>query len=471
MEKLKQYSPILILASVVLLILAPNLFSDGMFMDGTIYAALSKNLAAGIGSFWQPHLSETLYPEFYQHPPLAFGLEALLFKLFGNSFLIERFYSLSTYVISGILISILWLQIGKPKKQIWVPLLFWLANPLILWAISNNMLENTLNIFILLALIFIFKSLQKNSFLWILFAGFSLFLGLLTKGLVALFPLSFFFWYSIFEKKIALRKMIFKTSLLIFSTFIPLLLLILFSSSAENALVHYINKQLIFSLTQVQTVPTRFFIIYRLFNELLLDMTLVGLFVFIFKKRGTRLKSNLSKNKSSIFLFLALGFSAVLPITISLKQSGFYILPSFAFFAIAFALFVSSLIEMKKIQFTSKILKYSGPISLLVLILAFAFSLSFKNKTGRDQEILHDVYSIIQYLPQNERLAIPKSLSQNWPLQAYFARYSGISLDDVSKQNLPYYLTKKTSALVKNENYQEVNLKLKQYKLYQLINP
>jgi len=218
LEKLKQYSPILILASVVLLILAPDLFSDGMFMDGTIYAALSKNLAAGIGSFWQPHLSETLFPDFYQHPPLAFGMEALFFKLFGNSFLIERFYSLSTYVISGILISILWLQIGKSKKQVWIPLLFWLANPLIFWAISNNMLENTLNIFILLALISAFKSLKNKSLLWISLAGLSLFLGLLTKGLVALFPLSFFFWYWIFEKKIAFRAMFLKTSFLVFST-------------------------------------------------------------------------------------------------------------------------------------------------------------------------------------------------------------------------------------------------------------
>jgi 4-amino-4-deoxy-L-arabinose transferase-like glycosyltransferase len=441
-----------------------------MFMDGTIYAALSKNLASGIGSFWQPHLSETLYAEFYQHPPLAFGMEALFFRLFGNSFLIERFYSLGTYVLSGALISILWIQIGKSKKQVWIPLLFWLANPLVLWAISNNMLENTLNIFMLLSVVFIFKTIKNNSFCWLLLAGFSLFLGLLTKGLVALFPLSFFFWYWISEKKIAIKELFLKTSFLIFFTLTPLLLLILFSPMAENALIQYFNKQILFSITQVQTVSSRFFIIYRLFNELLLDIILVGLFVFISVSKGIPLKSNYNENKKSIFLFLGLGFSAVLPITISLKQSGFYILPAFAFFAIAFALYVSPLFEKKRIQFPSKILKYSGPISLLVFILAFVFSLSFKNKTGRDQGMLHDVYSIIQYLPQNEHLAIPSSLSQNWPLQAYFARYSNISLDDVSK-NLTYYLTKKTSALPKNEYYKEVNLKLKEYKLYQLKNP
>ena len=56
-----------------------QLFSDGMFMDGLAYAALSKNMAIGYGSFWYPHLSDTLWNEFHEHPGLGLWLQSLFF--------------------------------------------------------------------------------------------------------------------------------------------------------------------------------------------------------------------------------------------------------------------------------------------------------------------------------------------------------------------------------------------------------
>jgi hypothetical protein len=42
-----------------IIIASPSLLSEGMFMDGLIYANISANLAKGLGSFWSPHFSET----------------------------------------------------------------------------------------------------------------------------------------------------------------------------------------------------------------------------------------------------------------------------------------------------------------------------------------------------------------------------------------------------------------------------
>ncbi len=52
-------------------ILTPSLFTDGMFMDGTIYAVISRNLAEGNGTFWNLYFSDTVFPVFSEHPPLA----------------------------------------------------------------------------------------------------------------------------------------------------------------------------------------------------------------------------------------------------------------------------------------------------------------------------------------------------------------------------------------------------------------
>lgn len=36
---------------IILIIISPSLLSDGMFLDGLLYAVISKNLANGIGDF------------------------------------------------------------------------------------------------------------------------------------------------------------------------------------------------------------------------------------------------------------------------------------------------------------------------------------------------------------------------------------------------------------------------------------
>ena len=63
---------LLAVVALFIIISAPLLLANGMFMDGTMYASISRNLAQGLGSFWKLYFSATLYPEFHEHPPLAF---------------------------------------------------------------------------------------------------------------------------------------------------------------------------------------------------------------------------------------------------------------------------------------------------------------------------------------------------------------------------------------------------------------
>src|SRR5690606_19575093 len=87
--------------AIFLGIISPALFSDGMFMDGLIYATIAKNLANGMGSFWYLKFSETFFSAFHEHPPLAMALQSIFFKIFGDSIYVERFYSMGSFLITG----------------------------------------------------------------------------------------------------------------------------------------------------------------------------------------------------------------------------------------------------------------------------------------------------------------------------------------------------------------------------------
>jgi len=82
-------------------------------MDGLFYADISRNMSIGLGSFWKPHLTNNIFNVFYEHPPLAFGLQSLFFKFFGDSVYVERLYSILTYILVGYLIVLIWENLTK----------------------------------------------------------------------------------------------------------------------------------------------------------------------------------------------------------------------------------------------------------------------------------------------------------------------------------------------------------------------
>ena len=66
--------------AVIAALLIPSLIKDDMFLDGVTYAAISKNITNGLGTFWQPHYTQTKDAAFYGHPPLVFGIQSLFFS-------------------------------------------------------------------------------------------------------------------------------------------------------------------------------------------------------------------------------------------------------------------------------------------------------------------------------------------------------------------------------------------------------
>jgi hypothetical protein len=220
-ENRNHFSFYILIASLFVIITTPALFSEGMVMDGVLYASISRNLANGLGTFWKPFLSHGLFPEFYEHPPLALGLQSLWFRVFGDSIYVERFYSLFTYFFMGLIIMAIWKQFTKSYKTGWIPLLFYFSMLKISWACANNMLENTMSVFIGLSVLFYLKGIYKDNFFYILLSGIFLFSASLKKGFVGLYIWGFPLFYWLFNRNIKFSRMVVNTFLLIIITALP----------------------------------------------------------------------------------------------------------------------------------------------------------------------------------------------------------------------------------------------------------
>jgi len=342
---------------------------------------------------------------------------------------------------------------------------------LVIWAVSNNMLENTMQVFILAALWLLLLNLKNGKNYLIALAGILLFLAFFTKGPVGLFLGSFYFWVWLFSKQIGFKQIILNSLLLIGFTVFPLALLYFTIPQAAHSFTEYFHNQLEMSFQDVsQTVSSRWFIVQRFFNEILLNLALFFIVFVLSKKNTLLLKETWKQNKKMILIIGGSGFSGVLPIMISLKQSGFYMLPALPFFALVFGLLSAPLITQITERWKNKnfLTKHAGILSLMAFVVVFDIGLSFKNTVGRDKDLIHDIHAILTVVPSDAVVQIPKSLAQDWPLHASFARYANVSLNDISKKPLPFYLTKKEQKPAIQIPYEKVNLELERYTLYKL---
>lgn len=445
---------------------SPKLLSEDMFFDGITYSTISKNLSNGIGTFWNLHYTATCYPEFHQHPPLAFAIQSFFYTIFGESRFIDKLYSIFTFVVTGFIILKIWKMLNL--KHGWIPLLFWFSFPIVGWAVSNNILENTLTIFTSLSVLFYLISQNRKRWFFIFLSGLMLALGFLTKGFVAFFPWTFPFFMWLFLKQQSFRNMIVDTLAIFIFTVIPLLLLVLISKEAKLSLLNYIDIQVINSIRNEITVTSRFYIIKILLYELIPAFCLSLLLLFVGKKKKFDLNL-LKENRKIALVFVLFGLTGVLPIMVSLKQSDFYILATFPFFAIGSGIFIYPLINflVTKINYKSKgffVFKWLG---FGLFFIGLLISLYFSNNIYQNQSKIKDSRLILSKLPEGSIISIYPDMYENWFLHAYYARYKNVSLDPNPELQREYLLIENRYYSDKIlQNYTIINLPTTDYKLY-----
>lgn len=450
---------LLLSVSIFLFISFNELLSDGMFLDGVTYAAISNNLANGNGAFWKLYYTP-IWDNFYEHPPLAIYLNSLLFRLFGDHILIERIYSILTFIITGFGLVKVWKLIIKDDNFSTLPLLFWSLFPTVTWAISNNILENTMSIFIVFSVYFYLKDNTK-SLTNVVISGVLLSCAFLSKGLTGLYLWSLPFFYHLIVGNKDFKKIAIHTTILVLFTVLPIYIITLLFPDAKDFLLKYFDRQIIGSINNVKTVDSRFYIIRTFFEESLIPFLIVVL-VFIISKIKN-LKQEVT-NQKWILLFFLLALSGIIPITISQKQSSFYILTVYPFMSIVFGLMVYSLIQNigQHINFNRKTVNIISGIIVLAFFVSIILSLSKIGSISRNKTKISDCKKIINEVGINNTIGLCNGLKTDWSLYAYIARYGNVGLSTKAKS--PYTLSKDNCIKDKNGK-KEVNLNLEEFKL------
>jgi 4-amino-4-deoxy-L-arabinose transferase-like glycosyltransferase len=447
---------IISLAFVVILVL-PILIQDGMFIDGQASACVARNLADGHGSLWFPHMSDTWWragsPHFMEQPPLVYAMQASFFKLFGDSIYTERLYSFFTLLIALILIIRMWKTLFPPKTEFhhfwWIPVLFWIWTPLTSWCYQNNLIENTMVIFDLLACLCLLKFLKNNKHKYVYFvlASLSVFAAFLSKGIPGIFPLVIIPLYGLIFKNKNIRFYVIST--LGFILLAGFWFFLVFQwSEAKDSLGFYLNERLLTRITENPTVESRFFIL----KELLVNLSPVLLMVLIlllFRKRFQKIAVPKTYLKLSAF-FLLIALSASFPLMLTSVQRSFYLMPSFPFFALAAAIYCLPVIHhfMQKLNTASK--KIVMVIALLFLTSSLIFTWTKFGQTSRHERMLKDVHAIGKVVPENTIINAPDALYyNNWSIQMYLTRHYNISLkvpQENADKTTGWYLDRKNTS-------------------------
>jgi len=428
--------------------------SVGMFMDGTIYAAISRNLADGLGSPWALHFSEGLFPVFREHPPLVFWIQSLFFRVLGDSYLTERVYDLVVVLTTAGLIIALWrrLTAGRGLDSLaaywWLPLLLWVVVPKWSWTYRNNMLESTLTVFCLAAVLLVLAGLRSTGMRGLVVrtaaAALATRLAFLAKGPVALFVLVSPLLLGPAVIGADWRRTVSATVTLCVG-FGVLLALLLAWPEAREMLAAYWHKQVMGrSAISSNDVGLLIELAKKLAAMLLV---LAGLRLWVGWNGGTG--GWLKPVTAPVVAMLALGLAASLPLSLGDLDSAHYLVPALPFFAIGFGLVGASILDCAGEPFRQALKAPPGKtflaISTAVALGVLALSLGRIGDVRKNEEYHAFLTQVAEATGEATTLAVDPALYGDWYLHAIAMRHYRIGLDP-NEQNTPWLLLPASAA-------------------------
>ena len=426
----------LLLIGLFLILVSKSLLTEGMFFDGVTYASISCNMAEGQGTFWNPHYTQTLYPEFRQHPSLALGMEALAFKAFGNHWWVEKAYSVLMFLLSGLFIALIWKRTTNNLRWAWLPLLFWLAMPLVSWSATNNLLENTMSVFVLLSVYLMIVGYQRNHKIWLFLSAFTLLLAFLSKGFTGLFPLVFPILYCAFDQKRRWIQGPIDSLILLVAVAVFAGIMFLVCPGSFGYIKDYIRLQVIGGGLYEATASSRLYIVFALLQQLIIPLVLA--LVLVICKTKSKVNSKVFEfppDKAWFYVFLIMGLVGVLPIMVSVKQRDFYMLAALPFFALACGHITLSMLTLWLPKITPQVRKWMTLGAGCVVLLGLVLNVIHIGKYGRDEALIKEVKQRIEEVGENSIIEVSQVEYTQWAKHAYYMRYGEISLSPTEQLN------------------------------------
>jgi 4-amino-4-deoxy-L-arabinose transferase-like glycosyltransferase len=443
---------LLTLGAVVWLVCL-QLFQDGMFMDGTQYAAVARNMAKGIGTFWFPVFSENFVAglnSFHEHPPLVYYLQSFFFRIFGlHNIYPERIYDLTMLLLTAFFMALIWKKIfaynSAVAKHYWLPVFFWVIIPVVFWSFTNNIHEITMGMFTTAAIYFFMVSVASTSA--VSMAAFIIGIAcvaaaFLSKGVPGLFPLAFFGIHFISFRKNTFRHTIIAT-IIALAVLGIIALIILLIPEAKQSLHIWFYDRMMHRIANNPVAGNHFHILKGLFTEqlppIIIGMVAWGLFRFY--------KVENRYNGRVFIFFMLTALSASLPLMLTLVQRDFYFVPALPFFAMAWAALVVKGISVVAEKFQQ--LKMWRATVILLLIMVISGILATYIKSGnikRHHAQLADVYKLKEMLANEATVCVPaKIMWHDWSFRCYMMRYNDIAF--ANADSCTYYIEFKNGAV------------------------
>ena len=435
----------LFVLALLVALTVPRMVQRGMFGDGLMYAVIARNMSIGVGSFWTPTYTPTMDSEWFEHPPLALGLQAVAFRVLGDHLFVERLYSLAMFGCTAVLIVAIWRRGHGPPDQgtvfahrgswtrdggfEWLPLIFWVLPSIVTWAVINNMLENTQTVFstlaVLLVLIAAGAVTHRGAAMVAALAGVASAAAVLSKGPVGFFPLAVPVLTVLLPRRPTPTRIVVMTAAAL-GALVVCAAAIATSDAARHAMSEYLNAQVLASLRGERETNADPLAAFRhLGMGIAARMLVIGAVCWIV----ARPRSPAPLAGTPAWFFLAVAVSASLPIAASPKMVGHYFLPSVPFFALGIASLalppVATAVARSGAIARATLLGLAAALiaaSIIVPVAAGAIE-------PRDEDMIRNLDAIAAAMPRDMTLGTCEQASSNWGLHSYLSRFFRVSLD------------------------------------------
>lgn len=454
----------LLLLSITLAagLVVPALFQDGMFADGILYAAVSKNMAEGSGSFWHPHFTTYMHDHFHEQPPLGLFLQSLFFRIFHGIYP-ERVYDLLLAILDGWLIARIWKTAfrNNEQQQQWVawPLLLFFLSPVVFWAFTNNVLEITMAAFTLAATNAIFRAMLQEKKMFLLLPAVLWITGAsMCKGPQGLFPLALpaILWL-VKRREVSLKKAVI-VSLVLFAGVAAIYAILLQSPDAQEAYSSWYKNRIQNTFSgNNNTTGTHFSLLFDLMLNMLPLLGVSALIFFLGRKTTDRAAAF---SNGHVFFLLALAGS--LPLLITREQRPFYLTTAMPYYALAIAAYTVPMLSQWLQRLTNpRGWKITGILVLVLLPCILLVTFLIAGTPKRDADTLADVRLSAAVIGSGNRAACDHDVYQSDATLNYYKRYGNV---DISF-NVPadFYISSNGQA---PEEYEKMDLPLKKLTLF-----
>ena len=433
----------LLVAGAFLFLTIARMAQPGMFLDGVTYASIARNLAAGVGTFWSPSYTATVYPSFQDHPPLGFGLQAVGFLLAGDHLFVERAYSLLMGGLTAWLILLLWRRTIADARCDWLPLVFWLLPATVTWSIVNNMLEATVAVFTTFAVFAFVQSLRAaggRAWLWASLSGVSVVAAVLTKGPAGFFPIAAPVLVALLVPQHARSAV--RHGLVMLGT-LAVTAGILFSVDASRAaLSTYWHQQVAASISG-ERGGGRWTSLVRHLNGIMLRMG--GLLLLTWLRAAIR-RGETNAPRSAVsrwaWFFIALALAGSIPMLASARIAGHYLVPSIPFYALGFAGIAQPLAGPLLDRRRSRSIGPAvvGTIGIALIVASAAVPMLVGPLEPRDRDWIADYRTVASAMPRETTVGTCADGAEDWRLHAYLQRFFRVSLDVDASRRHRFYL-------------------------------